>query len=535
MMAAGLADSPGQALRRLYLTLFLRGRSARGINRQTTPKSVARKLALTLMVYAALGMLALNFIGQPVFALSVYLHAATFVFLGMFVAASAGEILFNREEADILMHRPVEPRTLLWAKVRVLVEVSLWIAGAFNLVGMFVGGGWRFPIAHAVSTVLEALFCTGCVVLVYQLCLRWFGRERLDGLMTTAQVIVSVSAVLAGQILPRLTFGLGRFGDFREQAWWVALLPPAWFAGMDDALAGSATPTAWLLGAAGIIATASVLGIAMGRLARDYTSGLQALGETPVRRPAKRARRRWLDVLANRPPLSWALRDPVSRASFLLTAAYLARDRDTKLRFYPGVAPMLVIPVVIFIGNSRHTASGGGAFGLAAVGAFLGVIPLVGLSVLQYSDQWQASDVFRLAPVHGPDPVCHGARQAILWLFAVPGLLACAAMTWLIRRDAAQVLLLLPGAIALPIFCLWPHLGGKGVPLSQASETARSAGRGLTMIGAMLASMAISAFGLLAWNHDLFPWFIAVECVIVLGVHQGLRSILRRTGWPSIE
>src|ERR1700733_2278712 len=107
--------------------------------------------------------MSLFFLRQPVFALAAYLHAMTFVFLGMFVASSAGEILFNKEEADILMHRPIGPKTMLWAKIRVLVEVSLWLAGAFNLVGLFVGfgssGNWRFLIVHAFSTTLEALFC----------------------------------------------------------------------------------------------------------------------------------------------------------------------------------------------------------------------------------------------------------------------------------------------------------------------------------------------------------------------------------------
>src|SRR5258708_39849426 len=146
-------------LRRLFLTLFLRGRTSRGLNKQGAPKSVGRKLGMALLFYAAFGLFALWFLRQPVFALSVYLHGMTFVFLGMFVAGSAGEILFNKEEADILMHRPVEPKALLWAKIRVLVEVSLWLAAAFNLAGFFTGraaphGGWRFPAVHAPSTVL---------------------------------------------------------------------------------------------------------------------------------------------------------------------------------------------------------------------------------------------------------------------------------------------------------------------------------------------------------------------------------------------
>ena len=51
--------------------------------------------------------------GQPVFGLSLYLHAMTLVFLGMFVASSAGEVLFNKEEGDILLHRPITARALL--------------------------------------------------------------------------------------------------------------------------------------------------------------------------------------------------------------------------------------------------------------------------------------------------------------------------------------------------------------------------------------------------------------------------------------
>lgn len=118
------ALSPEQTLRRLFLTLFLRGRGARGLKKEKAPKSVGSKLATTLVLYAVFGCMALVFMGQPVFALSVYLHAMTLMFVGMFVASSSGEVLFNKEEADILMHRPVAPRSLLWAKISVLVQVS---------------------------------------------------------------------------------------------------------------------------------------------------------------------------------------------------------------------------------------------------------------------------------------------------------------------------------------------------------------------------------------------------------------------------
>jgi hypothetical protein len=61
------ALSPERTLRRLFLTLFLRGRGARGLRKQAAPKSVGSKLAFTLFFYGLFGLFALVFRKQPVF------------------------------------------------------------------------------------------------------------------------------------------------------------------------------------------------------------------------------------------------------------------------------------------------------------------------------------------------------------------------------------------------------------------------------------------------------------------------------------
>ncbi len=156
--------SQARTLRRLFLTLLLRGRTSRGLRKKTAPDSVGAKLWLVLVIYALVGLTALAFKKQSVLVLSALLHGLTLTILGLYVAASAGEVLFNREEADILMHRPVTPQALLWAKVSMLVTVSLWLAVAVNLCGFFIGvtapgGGWSFLLAHAASTGLGPLLC----------------------------------------------------------------------------------------------------------------------------------------------------------------------------------------------------------------------------------------------------------------------------------------------------------------------------------------------------------------------------------------
>ena len=527
---------PKQALRRLFLTLFLRGRSSRGLNQKGAPKSIAQKLFVTLLFYTFFGCTALPMMRQHVFAVAVYLHAMTFTFLGMFVATSCGEILFNKEEADILLHRPIEPRMMLWAKIRVLIEIALWCAGCLNFAGLFAGvfapdGGWLFVIAHITSTVLETFFCVSCVILLYQLCLRWLGRERLDGIMTTVQVLLTVLIIVSSQLLPRIIIQEKFSLSASESPWWISLLPPAWFAGIDDAIAGSSVSITWIYASVAVVATGITLWLAFGKLAGNYESGLQSINENVSRiKPAKRGRR-WLERLVSVPPLRWWLRDPVSRASFLLTTAYLLRDRDVKLRIYPGIAPMLVVPFVFLLQRGR----GPEGFGIAFSGAYLGLIPLLALGILQYSQQWQASDIFRVAPTRGPGDIYNGARRAVLCLLALPMFVAVGGIILIMHGLNAKICLLLPGFVALPVYSLVPGLLGKCVPLSRPIEEGKAASRSLIVFAVMIVSIFVSLIGSMLWDHGWFWPFLLAETIVSIGLYIGMRHALAKLRWKSAE
>jgi hypothetical protein len=385
---------------------------------------------------------------------------------------------------------------------------------------------------------LEALFCAGSVVVVYQLCLRWFGRERLDGLMTMAQVVVAVVAVMAGQI-PQL---IGRFNgkfSFNFHSWWVYFLPPAWFAGLDDSIAGSRSAISAILAAAGIIATVAILWLAFEKLARDYESGLQTMGEAAAPKRLRGARRRWLDTLASLPPLRWWLRDPVSRASFLLVAAYLLRDRDVKLRVYPGLAPMLVWPVIMLVQDHGPSKTGDfsalSGFSIAFTGIYIGIIPLLALDLLRYSQQWQAADLFRVAPMKGPGPLCDGARRAVLVILTVPVIAALALLAWLLGSGNSHLPLLFPGIIALPVYAMLACLGGNAVPLSMPTEEAKSAGRSVKMLGVMMASALLALVATYSWNYGWYKWLLLAEAMAGLGLYFPMRATVASARWASLE
>ncbi len=529
--------SAAGTLQRLYLTLFLRGRSARGFNKDKAPRSIGRKLWGTLALYSLVGMIALPFMGEGTFVLSFYLHGMSLLFLGMFIAASAGEILFNKDEAEILLHRPIDPRTLLWAKVAILVRVSLWTTLAFNIAGMIggtvaqKGSPWFAPV-HFFSTCIAALFCTGSVVLLYQVCLRWFGREKLDNLMTTAQVLLAVVMVAGSQLVPHLMTGMKGAMDPLAGKSWLFLLPPAWFAALDESLLGRAMAPTVVMAGAGLLMTAVVLVLAFGRMAHVYEEGLQTLAESRPRKATDNEGKKRLDRLIGLPLLRGLLRDPVTRASFRLTAAYLFRDRDMKLRLYPGLAPVMVMPMVFLIqGLSRPDEGWGIAFG----GGYLGLVPLMAMNLLQFSQHWQAADLYRLAPVTGPGPFIHGAVRAVCVLLALPGVALLLLAICFIPGGLAKAELLIPGLMVMPVFALLPGALEKTVPLSKPTEEAKSAARGGVMVLFMMGSLIIPGLALLAREQGLLGYFLAAETIIVVIACLLLSKAIDGKQWDPLE
>jgi hypothetical protein len=193
---------------------------------------------------------------------------------------------------------------------------------------------------------------------------------------------------------------------------------------------------------------------------------------------------------------------------------------------------MMVMPLIFLVRGGAFSDRG---FAVAFTGAYLGVIPMLGVSLLQYSQQWQAADLFRAVPIPGPDRISAGVRRAVLCCMTLPVLVFFAALIWFFRRNASELALLLPGIIALPVQGLIANLGGKAVPLSLPPEEAKSAGRGLLMLGVMMASMALAGISAWAWSAGWFKILLLVEFLTMTALYAGLRASLSSSRWESAE
>src|SRR5436305_10277191 len=126
-----------RALLKCYWRLSTRGRVARAMGRGGKPRGLIFVIVMYMVVGFMTGLIAFSPI--DLFTYTIIVHAMTFFVVGMAVTSESGDILFNANESDVLVHRPIEPRTLLLAKSINLVVFTLILGTALNLFRSFFG------------------------------------------------------------------------------------------------------------------------------------------------------------------------------------------------------------------------------------------------------------------------------------------------------------------------------------------------------------------------------------------------------------
>ena len=493
-------------------------------------KSRGLRFVIGMYLFVGLmnGLLAL-WTKLDLFTYTVLVHSMTFFVVGMAVTSESGDILFNTNESDVLVHRPVHPRTLLLAKSINLIAFTLILAGALNVFPMFFGlaasgaQAW-FPVVHLISMILLCVFCAAAVICTYGLIIRYLDREKFDNFAAWSQVIMSILFVGGSQVVPRL---LDRFEglSFVPFAYYLFPLPPAWFAGIDSFVAGDQSAVFGVLGVAGLLLTGLLAWIAIGKLAPSYGESLARLSETRTATKDSEAVSR-TSAISN-PILRWWLRDPVERTSFRLAAAYMRRDRDVKLRLYPSLTMFLIVPLINLLDKNRHGFS---AFLPLMTVWMLGMIPVQALLTLRMSQHYPAADIFAIAPLTSAAALFHGVRKAVICYLLSPALVIAAILIGYLAPGGNRGLVLaLPGVVALPVLSLLPALTEEYLPLSRPASRGEQHSSSMTlMFVTMLAMAAVLIASFIAWTFGIIWYVLGVEIVVVGLLYWSFNRIINR-------
>ena len=513
-----------RALLKCYWRLSTRGRVARAMGRGGKPRGLIFVLVMYLIVGFMTSMIAFSPI--DLFTYAIIVHSMTFFVVGMAVTAESGDILFNANESDVLVHRPIHPRTLLLAKTLNLIGFTLILATALNLFPTFFGLAVRgarpwFPAIHLFSMVVLCVFCAAAVICVYGLVIRFLDREKFDNFAAWSQVAMSILFIGGYQIVPRL---LQRFEGLtlKPYARYLFPLPPAWFAGLDSAAAGD-LPFGALLGVIGLAVTAALAYVAIGKLSSSYSEGLAKIAETRSSEPARK-RVRKSRALRN-PLLRWWLRDPIELWTFRLAAAYMRRDRDTKLRLYPSLTIFLVFPVISLLDRNR---GGFSSFAPLLTVWMLSMLPYQALQTLQMSQHYLAADIFAITPLATAASVFHGVRKATIVYLLLPALAVAGLLTGYLSQGGLQGLqLALPGLLLIPVLTLVPGLVEDYLPLSRPAARGDQTSRNLgLMFVSMIAMTIVLAATYIAWKLEVLWYMLAIEALVVILIYYLMNRII---------
>ena len=512
-----------RALLRCYWRLSTRGKLAGAVRRRQSGKP--RGLLFIAAMYMLVGLTtSLSvFAHMNVFTYAMILHSMTFLVVGMAITSESGDILFSANESDVLLHRPIHPRTLLLAKGLNLIGLAVFLAGSLNFFPTFFGlaargAHWWFPLTHIASIALLSVFCCAAVVCTYGLIVRFLDREKFDNFAAWTQVAMSFLFVGGYQLLPRL---MQRFNGLNlETSPFLLPLPPAWFAAV-DAIGSiqSAQHSVWWLVIIGFVATGVLTYSAIGKLAPSYGEALARLGETrqraakSKRAPQRMNRRR--DTF-----FRWWMPDPIERASFRLAAAYMRRDREIKLRLYPSLGSFLIFPLIGLL--DRRT--GASPFIPLLTVWMLGQLPIIAMETLRTSSQAAAADIFATAPLESGASVFLGVRKATIFYLMVPALCLASGLLVLVVHSRSALLLALPGLVAIPTVSLLPACVDTYLPLSRSPQVGTQSAKNTTlMFGSMLTMGILAGISYVASEMNLLSIMLAAEIVIVVAASWALK------------
>jgi hypothetical protein len=400
----------------------------------------------------------------------------------------------DRRDVRILGSLPVPTHRFVLARLAALGQVYVLFVTAicvpqsifFGLLAAGVGDPLPrlYGIAAHLATVLCACTFVFCSLIAAQcLLLLVFGRRAAQAASMIFQVLFAVGLI-------QLVFFLGEFGRVLRQGGQshdgltaLAALPPLWFFGLFEMLAGRANENGMALARIGVLATVASAALTLALYASSYAAlSRRALdGPAPQGRGASRA---WLARLLQRGPTR-GFNSPLRTAIRQFTIRTLARSRTHRmmLAVYAGIALAIVMSSALSVAM-RDSGAALWSPGLTMLSMPLIVqfFMLVAIRVIiAVPSEPKARWVFRACEPADRSAAVSAARDTMMVLVVAPtallalaqGLifwtvgaaLSHAVFCWVIGRLFAELLVARTGKLPFActyfpgtsgVFTLWP-------------------------------------------------------------------------------
>ncbi|MBN1650887.1 MAG: hypothetical protein JW857_06140 [Bacteroidales bacterium] len=474
-----------------------------------------------LMVFSFLGV----FVGMSLFTIHDLLLNLTIIYSVIMVMLATTlineftSVLFDERDNDILLARPISHRTLLLVRLVHIQFYMGYIALALSLfAGIVVAIQFGIPIslAYFLGVGLCAWITLLFTIFFYLALSKFVKGEKFKDFITYVQIFLAIIIFGAYQLLPRII-------DMDEvnQAsmsihWWTYLIPPTWLAAFVNIFSFQGIQTDMMLLSvlavvvpfAGAIVIVRFLSKGFGNILGQDTTEESTQIE-------KKSGREKLSVLMNR--LFCATE--MESMGWKLAMKTTQRDRKFKQSVYPmfGFIPvfalMMLKPDFKNLMGSIHKL---GETNHYLFFVFIGYFGTISIMQLQFTDNPEASWIYKALPFTKHGHLLSGAVKAMLYKFFVPIYLILTLFTILIWDVQIFPKMLLGGLLTMLEALVIVIIQKTELPFTQAREMQQKGASVLKMIlGMFLIGIIV---GLVYLSSFIANWIILLISVFIIGI-----------------
>ena len=401
-------------------------------NKKKSEKEPKRSMILTCLIYLFLGfMIAPTQILSNVFgANSIGFAMLIFMLFSVYISEYSA-VLLDTTEKSFYGALPIGRSEISTAKNIHIAYYIGAIAAAMMLPSIVVGFIFRGILYGFVFTLVSIAIVVVCLHLagvIYYLLLKVFSGERLKDILSGFQVFMAIAVILSYQIVPKI-INMADFSD-KELVFspFYFILPPTWFASIIAILFG--TIKVWYLYVlAGITVPAVILleVLYKKKVMPEFEGELDKLTETAKENKTLSPFSKLMCKLLSK--------DEQENAFMKLVLIQISRNRDMKLKLYPQLANVFILPIIMvlpqitrekglagFIENLRE-----GRWGLALL-YFTGLTSAYIYAIIGQSENAESIMFYQILPIENLSKCIRAGVKVVLFRYLTPIFVALSAI-----------------------------------------------------------------------------------------------------------
>lgn len=382
---------------------------------------------MSLLMYTFIGLLTMSFVLLPLpmfFAMSIVWGMVIFMVMSVMISDFSA-VLLDTQDKNILLSRPVEPKTLSAAKIiHILIYMSTIISAIAG--PSLIGGSIKYGIVFFITFLIELILVSGFIIfftaILYFLILLFFDGEKLKDIINYFQILLSIVMLIGYQLVGRV-FDLVNVKGISNPKWWSYILPSVWFAAPFHMLiAHNYQSYTIILSLIGIIIPITVFIIYFKYIIPYFEKNLQKLENNSSSKNKSMERR----DERHRKAANLFCNNKTEKVFYRFTHNMLAIERKFKLRLYPNLALSIVMPFIFMITFIRGSKSFHDAILAISKGkSYLWIyftIAMVSsvITMISTSEKYKGAWIYKAFPLESPIPIFKGAVKAVFARIMLP-------------------------------------------------------------------------------------------------------------------